>query len=128
VQWLFLPISHHPSQADKAIKKDFMMALRFLLLKVTGMCKRAASVLTVLPALCAVLVCVQAADGNGGKTQHYAWTQTLGDLSVNIPVPPGTKSRDIVCTISRQHLKAGLRGQPPIVDVRSRLLVRLNDS
>ncbi|KAG5182778.1 HSP20-like chaperone [Tribonema minus] len=55
-------------------------------------------------------------EGNGGRTDTYVWTQTLSELSVTIPVPPGTKSRDVVCTISRQHLKAGLKGQPPIVD------------
>ncbi len=27
---------------------------------------------------------------------RYVWTQTLGELSVTVPVPPGTKSRDVV--------------------------------
>ncbi len=27
---------------------------------------------------------------------RYIWTQTLGEVSVTVPVPPGTKSRDVV--------------------------------
>jgi hypothetical protein len=33
------------------------------------------------------------APGNGGRTDRYVWTQTLGELTVNIPVPKGTKGK-----------------------------------
>jgi CS domain len=64
-----------------------------------------------------VLLLLLTAEGNGGKTDKYEWAQTLGELSVTVPLPPGTKSRDIVCTISRKKLKAGIKGQPLIIDV-----------
>ena len=56
--------------------------------------------------------------GNGGSTDTYSWVQTLGDLNVTIPVPAGIKSKDLDVTISKKKLKVGLKGPPPIVDVR----------
>lgn len=55
--------------------------------------------------------------GNGGKTDKYEWTQILQELSVVVPVPEGSKSRDVVCDITKSRLRVGLKGQPPIVDV-----------
>lgn len=43
--------------------------------------------------------------------------QTLQEVTVTVPVPPGTKSRFIVCDIKKNHLKVGLKGHPPIIDV-----------
>jgi CS domain/N-terminal conserved domain of Nudc. len=55
--------------------------------------------------------------GNGGTIPgKYAWTQTLSELIANIPVPPNTRGKDLDVVIAKQHFKAGLRGQPPIVD------------
>lgn len=47
----------------------------------------------------------------------YSWTQSLQELNVNIPVPNGTKSKLVICEIKKNHLKVGLKGQPPIIDV-----------
>jgi hypothetical protein len=38
-------------------------------------------------------------------------------VTLNVPVPTGTKSRFVVCEIKKNHLKVGLRGQPPIIEV-----------
>lgn len=57
--------------------------------------------------------------GNGGVTDKYSWTQTLQDVQVSVGVPAAIKGRDIVCDISGSHIKFGLRGQDPIVDVRA---------
>eukprot|EP00501_MAST-03F_sp_TOSAG23-6_P001036 GSMAST32.ASY1.ANO1.1078.1 assembled CDS len=42
--------------------------------------------------------------GNGGITSNYWWTQTLDDVTVNIPVPFGTKSKDINCAFSTDKI------------------------
>lgn len=54
--------------------------------------------------------------GNGADLEKYSWTQTLSELSVQIPIPSGTKSRFVNCEIKKKHLKAGLKGQPPILE------------
>lgn len=54
--------------------------------------------------------------GNGMDLEKYSWTQTLQELNVNVPVPTGTKSRFVICEIKKNHLKVGIKGQPPIID------------
>lgn len=55
--------------------------------------------------------------GNGLDMEKYAWTQTLQEVTVNVPIPTGTKARFVVCEIKKNHLKVGLKGQPPIIEV-----------
>ncbi|CAL9201147.1 unnamed protein product [Musa hybrid cultivar] len=54
--------------------------------------------------------------GNGLDFDNYSWTQTLQEVTVNIPVPQGTRSRFVTCEIKKTHLKVGLKGQPLIID------------
>ncbi|XP_021729092.1 protein BOBBER 1-like [Chenopodium quinoa] len=54
--------------------------------------------------------------GNGQDLENYSWEQSLPEVTVSVPVPPGTKSRSITCEIKKNHLKVGLKGQPPIID------------
>ncbi|KAI5394088.1 hypothetical protein KIW84_060972 [Lathyrus oleraceus] len=54
--------------------------------------------------------------GNGMDLELYSWTQSLQELNVNVPVPNGTKSKLVICEIKKNHLKVGLKGQPPIID------------
>ncbi|CAJ1972337.1 unnamed protein product [Sphenostylis stenocarpa] len=54
--------------------------------------------------------------GNGLDLEKYSWTQTLQEVNVSVPVPTGTKSRFVICDIKKNHLKVGLKGQPPIID------------
>ncbi|GMP83366.1 hypothetical protein CsSME_00037308 [Camellia sinensis var. sinensis] len=54
--------------------------------------------------------------GNGLDLDKYSRVQTLQEVTINIPVPPGTKSREIACEMKKNHLKVGLKGQPPIID------------
>lgn len=55
--------------------------------------------------------------GNGLDLEKYSWTQSLQEVNVNVPVPNGTKSRFVICEIKKNHLKVGLKGQPPIIEV-----------
>jgi hypothetical protein len=42
--------------------------------------------------------------GNGGRTDKYVWTQQLSDLSVSVPVPPGTKTKMLDVKITNTRL------------------------
>jgi hypothetical protein len=55
--------------------------------------------------------------GNGLDLEKYSWIQQLPEVTITVPVPQGTKSRFVVCDIKKNHLKVGLKGQPPIIDV-----------
>lgn len=56
--------------------------------------------------------------GNGCDLPNYSWTQTLSEVELKIPLSADfkVKSRDIVVDIKKKHIKAGLKGQPPIID------------
>ncbi|KAL9240531.1 hypothetical protein vseg_014738 [Gypsophila vaccaria] len=53
---------------------------------------------------------------NGLDLENYSWGQSLQEVNVTVPVPPGTTSKFIVCEIKKNHLKVGVKGQPPIID------------
>ena len=53
---------------------------------------------------------------NGLDMENYSWGQSLQEVTVNVPVPQGTKSSFLLCDIKTNSLKVGLKGQPPIID------------
>lgn len=55
--------------------------------------------------------------GNGADLPQYSWTQTLSEVTVSIPVPRGTKARQVAVDIKRSSLLAGLKGQPAVLQV-----------
>jgi CS domain len=63
-----------------------------------------------------VTVDVEPNQGNGADLEQYSWVQTLGDLTVSVPVPPGTKGKLCDVRITKNHLTVGLKGQSPIID------------
>ncbi len=54
--------------------------------------------------------------GNGADLEAYSWTQTLAEVVICIPVPPGTRGRDCDVSIARTRLRAGLKGATPALD------------
>ncbi|KAF8476058.1 CS domain-containing protein [Kalaharituber pfeilii] len=46
----------------------------------------------------------------------YKWRQTIGDVDISVPVPKGTRAKDLVVEIKKLKLKVGLKGQEPIID------------
>ncbi|KAF5731246.1 putative nuclear movement protein nudc [Tripterygium wilfordii] len=66
--------------------------------------------------------------GNGLDLEKYSWTQTLQEVNVQVPVPSGTKSRLVVCDMKKNHLKVGLKGQPPIIDGPLFESIKIDDS
>ncbi|KQK18841.1 protein BOBBER 1 [Brachypodium distachyon] len=65
--------------------------------------------------------------GNGLDLEKYSWTQQLPEVNITVPVPEGTKSRFVVCEIKKNHLKVGLKGQPPIIDGELHKPVKVDD-
>jgi len=45
----------------------------------------------------------------------YSWTQELGDVDVTVPVPKGTRARDLAVVVERKKLSVGLKGKEPIM-------------
>ncbi|KAL8252000.1 hypothetical protein R6Q59_035693 [Mikania micrantha] len=66
--------------------------------------------------------------GNGLDMDNYSWVQSLQEVNVTISVPPGTKSRFVACEIKKNHLKVGLKGQPPILEGELYKAVKVDDS
>ena len=66
--------------------------------------------------------------GNGLDMDNYSWGQSLQEVTITIPVPAGTKSRLISCEMKRNHLKLGLKGQPPIIDGELYQPIKVEDS
>ena len=45
----------------------------------------------------------------------YRWTQQLGDLDITVPVPKGTRGRDLNVVLQKKKLTVGLKGKEPIL-------------
>jgi hypothetical protein len=56
----------------------------------------------------------------------YKWTQTIAELNVTFDVPGNLKSRDLVITIKKMSLQAGIKGQDPIIQVYTQLPAPVN--
>ena len=47
----------------------------------------------------------------------YKWTQQISDVDITAPIPGNIKGRDLDVKITKTSLKAGIKGQEPIIDV-----------
>ena len=47
----------------------------------------------------------------------YLWHQTISEVEIDIPLPPGATKKDLTVSISNGHLTVGLVGLPPYLDV-----------
>ena len=45
----------------------------------------------------------------------YSWTQELGDVDVTVPVPQGTRGKDLAVVLQKKKLSVGLKGHEPIM-------------
>lgn len=48
----------------------------------------------------------------------YEWDQTLTEVNIYVPIPAGVKAKDLAIEIQSTHLKIGIKGNPPYLDVR----------
>lgn len=58
----------------------------------------------------------------------YEWEQTLEDVSVFVPLPPGVRARDLAVAITASKLSVGIKGNPPYLDEELSLAVKADDS
>jgi hypothetical protein len=49
----------------------------------------------------------------------YVWKQTIAEIDISVPVPQGTRGRDVLVVIKPQSLKVGIKGQEPLLEVRT---------
>jgi len=54
--------------------------------------------------------------GNGLKTDKYSFTQTLGDITINIFIPTHTKGKDLIVDYTQKKLKVQIKGQDPLIN------------
>jgi len=54
---------------------------------------------------------------NGGIGPGYTWTQSLTDVSVTLPLPPGTHAADVECALEPRRVRVKLRASDePLLD------------
>ncbi|CAO3597624.1 unnamed protein product [Absidia cylindrospora] len=58
----------------------------------------------------------------------YTWRQTLQDVNVTIPVPKGTRGRDLEVVIKKKQIKVALKGKPAIVEGELCKEIKMDDS
>lgn len=49
--------------------------------------------------------CAEPNAGNGADLETYSWSQTLGDVSLTVPLPKGVKGRDCDVSITKDKLR-----------------------
>lgn len=45
----------------------------------------------------------------------YRWRQELGEVDVTVPVPKGTRGKDLNVQIKKTYLSVGFKGKEPIL-------------
>ncbi|MEW5300315.1 MAG: hypothetical protein WDW36_003253 [Sanguina aurantia] len=55
-------------------------------------------------------------DAKGADLGHYNWGQTLHELTINVPVPKGTKAKQLAVSISKSKISVGVKGEAPILE------------
>jgi hypothetical protein len=58
----------------------------------------------------------------------YEWDQTLSEVNLYIDTPPGVRAKDLFCDVEKQHVKFGIKGNPPFLDVSSQDACQLQAS
>ena len=65
--------------------------------------------------------------GNGYDYGAYSFIQSLAEVTVTIPLPAGTRAKMCDVEIKRNHLRVGLKGEPPILDDTLHEAVKVED-
>jgi len=55
--------------------------------------------------------------GMGARFEHYAWRQTVQWVELSMPLPRGTRARDVLVAITKSHVRVQLKADPsPMLD------------
>lgn len=65
---------------------------------------------------------------NGDDLGKYRWTQNLGDVTVEVPVPEGTRGKMCTVVIKKQGIVVGLKGADPILEGKLYSPINMEDS
>lgn len=58
----------------------------------------------------------------------YTWRQELGEVDIVVPVPKGTRARELSVTIQKKKLSVGIKGNEKILDGELCREIKLEDS
>jgi len=58
----------------------------------------------------------------------YTWSQVLGEVDLVVPVPNGTRARDLSVVIQKKKLSVGFKGQEPILAGELCKEIKVDDS
>jgi hypothetical protein len=58
----------------------------------------------------------------------YTWRQELGEVDVTIPVPKGTRAKDLFVILQKKRLSVSLKGQDKILDGELCKGIKVEDS
>jgi hypothetical protein len=62
------------------------------------------------------------------QANGYSWTQTVEEVHVSVPLPAGTRAKQVLCVVTPDRLSIALQGQPPIVEGQLFAAVKAKDS
>jgi CS domain len=66
---------------------------------------------------------------NGDSTDKYNWSQSITEVNVQIPIPIGTKAKDLEVKIETKKLLVKLKNQTdPIISGELQEKVKVEDS
>ncbi|GAA5985562.1 hypothetical protein JCM11641_007995, partial [Rhodosporidiobolus odoratus] len=58
----------------------------------------------------------------------YRWRQTLTDVTVSVPVPPGTKGKQLDVVLKKLSIKVGPKKEPPVLEGELAKEIKVDDS
>lgn len=58
----------------------------------------------------------------------YTWRQELGDVDIVVPVPKGTRAKELAITIGKKKLSVGIKGQDKILEGELCKEIKVEDS
>ena len=58
----------------------------------------------------------------------YTWKQQLSDVDIEVPVPKGTRAKQLDVVIKKKQLSVGLKGQEPIMSGELCKEIKVEDS